>query len=410
MINRRWLVLLPVIFVTYSLAFLDRTNYAFGAAAGMAADLHISSAESSFLGALFFLGYFGFQVPGAIYAQRISVKRLIFAGLILWGVLAAATGLITDIHLLYADRFFLGVVESAVLPALLILSSRWFTATERATASAIIVVGNPVTLLWSSILSGYLASSFGWRSMFILEGLPPIIWAFVWWWLVAERPGEARWLAPAEREALEAKLAEEQRSIAPVKNYAAAFRSPFVIALAVQYFCWSVGVYGFVLWLPSILKAGGTSLINVGWLSAVPYFAAIIAEVSISRLSDRSGRRKIMIWPFLMLGACVFYASYALGPSHFWLSFALLVAAGAAMYAPYGPFFAWIPEALPANVAGGSLALINGMGALGSFAGTYGVGMLNGLTGSPDLSYLAMAVALAISAGITLMLPKDARG
>jgi len=408
--HRRWLVLLPVIFVTYSLAFLDRTNYAFGAAAGLAADLHISSNAASFLGALFFLGYFLFQIPGTVYAERRSVKRLIFVGLILWGGLASATGVISDIRLLYADRFLLGVVESAVLPALLVLVARWFAASERATANALVIVGNPVTLLWSSILSGYLAAKLGWQWMFVAEGVPAMLWAFVWWWLVAERPSEARWLAPADREALAAQLAAEQRVIAPVRNYRAAFRSPFVIALAVQYFCWSVGVYGFVLWLPSILKAGGGGLVAVGWLSAVPYLAAIIAEVLVSRLSDRSGRRKIMIWPFLLIGAAVFYASYALGPSHFWLSFALLIAAGAAMYAPYGPFFAWIAEVLPANVAGGAIALINGMGALGSFTGIYAVGFLNGLTGKPALSYLAMAAALAVSAVITLFLPGRARG
>jgi nitrate/nitrite transporter NarK len=226
---------------------------------------------------------------------------------------------------------------------------------------------------------------------------------------MAERPSEAHWLGRADRGALEAKLVQEQRDIAPVRDYRAAFRSPFVIALAVQYFFWSVGVYGFVLWLPSILKAGGDSIVAVGWLAAAPYLAAIVAELLVSRLSDRSGLRRVIIWPFLLIGACVFYASYALGPSHFWLSFALLIAAGAAMYAPYGPFFAWIPEALPANVAGGATALINGMGALGSFTGAYAVGLLNGLSGKPDLSYLALAAALAVSGVITLFLPDRKR-
>lgn len=404
--NRRWLVLLPVIFVTYSLAFLDRTNYSFGAAAGLATDLKISQEQSSFLGALFFLGYFAFQIPGALYAQRRSVKKLIFWGLILWGALASATGLISDISLLYVVRFMLGVVESAVLPALLILSARWFTASERATASALIIVGNPVTLLWSSILSGYLVASFGWRGMFIAEGIPAMLWAFVWWRMVDERPADSRWLSAAERDALESKLAEEQRGLAPVRDYKAAFRSPFVIALAVQYFCWSIGVYGFVLWLPSILKAGGVDMVTLGWLTAVPYFAAIIAEIGISRVSDRARRRRALIWPFLLVGTLAFYGSYAVGASNFWLSFVLLIVAGAAMYAPYGPFFAWIPEMLPANVSGGATALINSMGALGSFVGTYAVGHLNGLTGSPDMSYLAMAAALLVSAVITMCLPE----
>ncbi len=197
--NRRWLWLLPVIFVTYSLAYLDRANYSFGAAAGMAKDLNISANASTWLGALFFLGYFAFQVPGTLWAQRHSVRKLIFFGLIAWGALAASIGVLTDLRALIAVRFLLGVVESAVLPALLILVARWFTKSERARVSSILIQGNPVTVTWMSVLSGYLASSFGWRNMFIAEGLPPILWAFVWWRLVDDRPCEASWLPADDR-------------------------------------------------------------------------------------------------------------------------------------------------------------------------------------------------------------------
>lgn len=404
--SRRWTTLLPVIFVTYSLAYLDRANFSFGAAAGMAKDLNITGEQSSLLGALFFLGYFLFQIPGAIYAQHYSVRKLIFAGLIGWGVLASAMGLISNIHLLYVARFLLGVVESAVLPALLILQARWYTRGERARANALLIIGNPATLLWMSVLSGYLASGLGWRWMFIIEGIPPIIWAFVWWRLVSDHPRQARWLGGAEQQELEAALAREQATITPVKNYGAAFRSPRVLWLSAQYFLWSVGVYGFVIWLPSILRMGQTSMVEIGWLSAFPYLICIIAEYGVSAWSDRIGRRKIAIWPPLLIGALAFYGSYLAGPEHFWAGFALLVVAAAGMYAPYGPFFAYIADSLPANVAGGAIALINSMGALGSFAGAYGVGLLNDATGNAGASFLLMAGALAISAAITFCLPE----
>ncbi len=402
--DKRWLVLLPVIFITYSLAYLDRANYSFGAAAGMAEDLAISPNASSLLGALFFLGYFFFQVPGALYAQNHSVRRLIFAGLIGWGALATAMGLLSDITHLYAARFALGVVESAVLPALLILLARWFTRAERARVSSILILGNPVTLIWMSVLSGYLANALGWRLMFILEGLPAILWAFVWWKLVADRPSESTLLSPAQQTTLTATLAEEQRGIPPVPNLRAALTSPRAVALSLQYFCWSAGLYGFVLWLPSILRNYGSGLVAVGWLSAAPYAVAALVMVAVSALSDRILKRKIAIWPPLLLGAFCFVASWWVGGSNFWLSFALLVAAGGCMYAPYGPFFAWLSETFPRNVAGGATALINSMGALGSLAGTYVVKFLNDWNGSPDVSYLTMAGALALSAVITACL------
>ena len=407
--NRRWTVLLPVIFISYSLSYLDRANFSFGAAAGMAKDLGITATQNAWLASLFFVGYFLFQIPGAIYAQKYSAKRLIFFGLIGWGLLASATGLINNITLLYIDRFLLGVVESAVLPAMLILQSRWYTRAERARANAFLVLGNPVTMLWMSVLSGYLAAGFGWRMMFIIEGLPPVFWAFVWWKLVADRPSEAVWFSRADQEKLESELAQEQRGIAPIRNYRAAFQSPRVVLLCVQYFLWSVGVYGFAMWLPSILKSPGVGMVEVGFLSAVAYLAAVIAEIAISAWSDKAGKRLALVWPCLALAAFAFYGSYLLGNTNFWASFALLVFAGAMMYGPYGPFFASLAETLPTNVVGGAIALINSMGALGSFVGTFGVGRLNDITGSPGASYVMMAVALIVSAAITFALSKPQR-
>ena len=402
---RRWWYIMPIVFITYSLAYLDRANYGFAAASGMAEDLHITPGLSSLLGALFFLGYFFFQVPGAIYAQKNSVKKLIFVSLILWGGLATLTGVVSNAYSLIAIRFMLGVVEAAVMPAMLVYLCHWFTRAERSRANTFLILGNPVTMLWMSVVSGYLVQHYSWRWMFIVEGLPAVIWAFIWWRLADDRPAEATWLSTQEKQDLQSALDAEQVGMAPVKNYAAAFRSPKVILLALQFFCWSIGVYGFVLWLPSILKQGAhMDMIEAGWLSALPYLAAVIAMLGVSWGSDKLQKRKRFVWPPLLIASVAFYGSYALGAEHFWLSYTLLVIAGACMYAPYGPFFAIIPEILPSNVAGGAMALINSMGALGSLSGSYLVGDLNSETGSPGASYLLMSGALLISVLLTVML------
>ncbi len=402
---RRWWYIMPIVFITYSLAYLDRANYGFAAASGMADDLHITPALSSLLGALFFLGYFFFQVPGAIYAEKRSVKKLIFVSLILWGGLATLTGMVQDVYLLIGIRFLLGVVEAAVMPAMLIYLCHWFTRAERSRANTFLILGNPVTILWMSVVSGYLVKHFDWRWMFIIEGLPAVLWAFIWWRLVDDRPEQAKWLAAQDKAALREALAAEQQGIKPVKNYREAFRSPKVIILSLQYFCWSIGVYGFVLWLPSILKqAAALDIVTAGWLSAVPYLGAVLAMLGVSWASDRMQKRKRFVWPPLLIAALAFYGSYVLGTEHFWWSYTLLVIAGACMYAPYGPFFAIVPELLPSNVAGGAMALINSMGALGSFSGSWLVGYLNGATGGPGASYLFMCGALLVAVALTAVL------
>jgi len=259
-----------------------------------------------------------------------------------------------------------------------------------------------------SIVSGYLVNAAGWRWMFIWEGLPAIIWAFFWWRLVNDKPANATWLTPDEIRSLETVLQKEQQSIKPVKNYAAAFKSKAVILLSLQYALWSIGVYGFVIWLPSIIKAAPQmSIIKTGWLSSLPYAFAIIGMITASYFSDKTQNRKIFVWPFLLIASLAFYGSYLIGANNFWLSFVLLVIAGMAMYAPYGPFFAILTEILPANVTSGAIALINSFGALGSFAGSYLVGYLNGTTGGFGASYIFMAGSVFLSAIITMVVSRE---
>jgi sugar phosphate permease len=401
----RWRRLLPIVFVTYSLAYLDRSNYSIGAAGGLERDLHITAGVSALLGALFFLGYFLFQIPAAHYAERRSVKRLIFWCLIGWGIFASLQGILPWVPVLMVDRFLLGVVEAAILPAMLVFLTHWFTSRERGRADTVLILGNPITVLWLSALSGWLVSVTSWRWMFIIEGIPAIIWAFVFVALTADRPEQAAWLPAAERSALSRELRDEQRQLPDMGGYRQALRSRSVLVLSLQYLLWSIGVYGFVFWLPTIVKAAaGVGIAATGLLSAVPYVLAVVLMLVVSQRSDATGRRRAFVWPFLLAAALAFYGSYLLGTGRFWPAFVLLVVAGGCMYAPYGPYFALIPELVPQNVAGASMALVNSFGALGGFVGAYVVGWLNGAWGAGP-AFVFMAASVLLAAGLMLAVP-----
>ncbi len=403
--RKRWLIILPAVFITYSLAYIDRTNYGFGAAAGLADTLHISSSRSALLGALFFLGYFFFQIPGVAYAKRSSTRKLIFVALIAWGVLASLTGVIRNFWLLAIDRTLLGVAESFVFPAMLILLTNWFTRAERSRTNTILLLGNPVTVVWMSAVTGYLIRSFGWQMTFILEGLPAVLWAFGWLYLVRDRPEDASWMDRATSEQLSQQLEREQWLLPQVSTLKSAFLDPNVILLCIQFFCWSLGVYGFVLWLPSIIQKGAANGIEIiGLLSAAPYVLAIVLMLFVAHYSDRSFRRRRFVWPFLMLAGVALLCSFLTVTNTFWWAYGFLIIAGSCMYAPYGPFFAIMPEMLPKNVSGQVTALVNSFGALGAFAGTYLVGILQGYTGSSRASFMLMSVSVFISGLIILCL------
>ncbi len=207
----RFARVVPLAFITYALAFLDRQNYGY-AETRLRHDLHLQAWISAFVAGTFFLGYFAFQIPGAAYATHRSLKWLVFWALVLWGVLSGLPGMLQfvpfkPLPLLIADRLLLGVVEGVVLPAMLIYLTRWFTKPERSRASSLLILANPITMMFASVLCGSLIHWFdehplgrlhGWQMMFIIEGLPSLIWAGLWLVLADERPSDAKWLTTEE--------------------------------------------------------------------------------------------------------------------------------------------------------------------------------------------------------------------
>ena len=281
---------------------------------------------------------------------------MIFWALILWGILSAATGLVQSVAGLLLIRFLLGVVEGVVYPSMLVFVSHWFTRREKSRANTLLILGNPVTVTWASVVSGYLIEYFeatpsagickGWQMMFVLEGVPSILWGVFWWFLAADRPRDAGWLTPDEAEGVQAVLDAEQKGLPPVKDYRAAFGDPRVVLLCAQFLFWSVGIYGFVFWLPTIIKAASKQGIGAtGLLTAVPYLVGIVAMLSVSYFSDRSLKRKAFVWPALLVGAAC--SLLVMVPGHFWVVYLGLVVSGACMYAPYGPYWAMVPEMVP---------------------------------------------------------------
>ena len=266
----RWWRITPVLFITYSFAYLDRVNYSFAAAGGIGKDLGISPSTASMIGALFFLGYFAGQVPGGCTPKSTAPSA--------WCSGACSSGRSLGPHRSGVEHsgadgrpFPARVVEAAVFPALVIFVSRWFARRRTIAGQLVHHAETPVTVLWMSIVSGYLVQAFGWRWMFVLEGVPACLWAIGWWFLVHDRPAEAGWMRPDERSALEARIASEQGALAPVRSYREAFRSPTVVRMATLYFFWGLSLFGFVLWLPTIIKdAGSANIVRTGWLSAGP--------------------------------------------------------------------------------------------------------------------------------------------
>lgn len=408
--------IVPLAFISYSLAYLDRVNYGYAAASGMAETLRIGPEIASLLPALFFIGYCLFQIPAANWAARRNVTHLIFWALLLWGVLSGLTGVLYNVPALIIDRIALGAVEGVVLPAMLVYLTRWFTRPERSRANALLILANPVTMLIVTLLSGFLIRTFdkhpvaglkGWQLMFLVEGLPSIIWAFIWLFLAQERPAEARWLSASEADAVQARLDAEQRELAHIHNYWKGFVDPRVILLASMYLCFSAAGYGFMFWLPTILRARAAKD-SSAWIiySAIPYFFGIFSMMAVSWAADRSLNRRRYVAGSMFAGCLAFCVSYLAGPEHFWIAFAGLIVVGSCIYTPCGPLWAWMADLLPRNVVGESMALVNTAGSVGGFLGTDLVGLLTKRTHSNGSGFVFMACCFAL-AGVLALVVRD---
>jgi len=238
----------------------------------------------------------------------------------------------------------------------------------------------------------------GWQEAFIYEGLPSVAWAFLWLLIVRDRPQNTPWMGQPARDELQRRLVREQQAIAGTADLRSALKHGNVRWLCGQYFAWSVGVYGFVLWLPTIVRQGSSSSIQAtGLLSAAPYLLAILLMLPVAHFSDKTLRRRSLIWPFLTLSGAALLISCFTIQHNFWTAYVFLVLAGGCMYAPYGTFFAIIPEIMPDTVAGEVIALINSFGALGAFFGAWLVGQLRASTGNSRAGLFFMALALLLS-------------
>lgn len=404
----RWRRLIPVAIIVYIISFMDRTNIGF-ALAGLHKDLGINDAQQGLAAGIFFIGYLTLQIPGGHWAEHWSAKKFVGIMVLVWGALAVINGLIQNFWQLLAVRFLLGVAESGIWPAILVLISHWFPSAERARAYAFWIMNIPIASIITSPLSGWILNFGNWRALFIIEGaFPFIIAAPLWWILVADRPREAKWCSPEERDYIERSLAEDQAREAELTggeqvSFRQMFANGVVWRLTLVYFLIQIGFYGLNIWLPTVVKTitGGQS-IEVGLVTAIPYVLAIIALWFNGRAADRSGRYSTHVLLSMAIGAVALVLSVGTGHHMPVLAIVFISIAVAGALAYDGPFWASSSRVMTIAMAGAAMGLINAVGNLGGFVGPYVGGFLQDLTGSFFITSVFLACCL-LAAGLVML-------
>jgi MFS family permease len=413
MTEGRWLRIIPVAFIMYTIAFVDRTNISL-AMPEIGRDLHMDPTQQGNAFGFFFIGYVLLQIPGGYIAERWSAKWFVGTLLVLWGLFAVACGLVHTEWEFLAMRFLLGVAEGGVWPATLVLLSHWFPRAERARANAYWMLCLPAAVVISSPVSGWILGRWGWRFMIVLEGVLPFLWLFIWMLYIADHPRTARWISAEEREHLEVTLQRESAELdaQPQESIFRTFFRPEVLFLVFIYFLMNCGNYGYQAWLPSAIESSAKRLSNfeVGVLYSIPYLLTMVGMVVNSKHSDRKRERRGHLAAALVWGGAFLVGGVLIGQFSPVLSFVLIALVGAGSYGGHGPFWAIPTETLPRRVAGSAMGLINALGNLGGYLGPLAVGYLNNHTGNFVFGFGLLGGGLILAGIISaLFLPPSAK-
>lgn len=399
--------LLPFLLLMYIMAFLDRANVGFAKQA-FQADTGISDAAFAFGAGVFFAGYALLEVPSNLIMHRVGAKLWMCRIMVTWGLVSAAMMFAHDVTTFYVLRFLLGVAEAGFFPGVILYLTYWFPGAARGKAMGFFYFGAPLAFIFGSPLSGLLLEldglmgAHGWQWLFAVEGLLASavgVWAYFY---LDNRPKDAKWLTPAERQQLQAVLDAEDSQKQAHGSLLKVLCQPAVLYLCAIYLLIQASVYGVVFYLPTqVAGLLGTKVgLLVGVVSALPWLCALYAAWKIPGLADRTGRRRTvaaltLVVSGLGIAASVTFSSPVLG--------ILALCFAASGFIAVQPVFWTFPGSfLAGSAAAGAIALINSFGALGGFIAPILKNWAEGFFQSPAAGLYLLAFTTFIAAALVM--------
>ena len=401
-ISRLMWRLMPLLFLLYVVAYLDRINVGF-AVLQMRGMLGLSDRVYGRAAGMFFAGYFFFQLPSNLVVERVGVRRWISMLMVTWGVISCLMILIRGPYSFYVMRFLLGATEAGFFPGMILYMKRWFPARARAHAIAWFMTANPIAGIVGSPLSGALLNVHGvglagWQWMFIIEGLPAILLGGAVFFTLADSQQEAHWLRDEERKWLSETLAHEHHA-EPVGLDRSLWRvvlSPQIWMLSIVYFGVSTTMYGVTLWLPTVVSAlSGLTYFWTGVVTSIPFIVTTVAMVLVGAHSDKTAERRWHIAASAFGGAiALIIAAYSHSPALVVAGIGLGLVGAEAMT---GPFWAMATSMMGGLSAAAGIAVINSLANLGGYFGPDIVGYFRSANGGFRGGLLAIGTTIAIS-------------
>ena len=423
--------LLPLLFLSYIVAYLDRVNVGF-AKLQMATELAWSDAVYGFGAGIFFLGYFLFEVPSNLLLQRVGARRWIARIMISWGLISSAFAVVDRLPWgplpaffgvervefgFYALRLLLGLAEAGFFPGIILYLTYWFPSARRARTVAWFMTAIAAANVIGAPLSGWIMEAFdgttgwsGWRWLFLIEGIPSLIMGGVILAALPDGPKTATWLTPPERQLVVDALAADADH-ATTSNVAHAPRSlreamthRAVWALAFVYFAGTVSLYGVNFWMPTLIQDLGidrSAYLHIGLLTAIPWGIAGVTMVVAGAHSDRTRERRWHVAGALLVTAAGLTMLTLTGSTVVGAITALAIIASGVL-AFFATFWTIPTGFLQHSAAAAGIAWINSVGGLGGHFGPDLIGRVRTATGGASGALLTLA-ALAVAGALVVL-------
>jgi MFS transporter, ACS family, tartrate transporter len=269
------------------------------------------------------------------------------------------------------------------------------------------ILGGPIA---GSILKVHWFGITGWRWLFLLEGLPAVLLGTIALFVLPDRPNQARWLRPNERDWITTRLEEERRAKAHVEQMTIwpALRHPAVLVLTAGLFFTYTGGYAFWFWFPTMLQrlTGWTDVQRIGWIGAIPFVAGLVGMLILGSSSDRMGERR---WHFAipqLTAAFALVVWFFIPHSNFMLvAVFTLVGFGTVAYLP--SFWALPSAFLTSSAAAAAVGFINCTASIGGFVGPKIIGNLSQRTGAFTIGFVFMIACFVIASVLVLVCPRE---
>jgi len=341
-----------------------------------------------------------FEVPSNMILYRVGARFWIARIMFTWGLVSMAMFLVRDEWSFYGLRFLLGVAEAGLVPGVLLYLGQWVPAVRRARLIGVFYVAVPISTVIGAPLSTWLMGFApwglaGWQFMFLVEGFPCLLMAFVVLRYLTDKPAEATWLSPRQRAWLVSELDREDAANDAAGHRAGSFRAVVrdksVLGMSFAFFSMIIPLYAMAFFLPTIVKQlGHFSTAQIGWLTAIPYVFAALAMWLLARHSDRTGERtRHYVWPALAgVAGLVVGALNLTGTPVLALTGFTVAAIGCISTLPV--FWSHAPSLLTGAAAATGIAFITAVGNIAGFVSPYMVALIKG--DGPGLGNSATAV------------------